>query len=245
MDHNRESGESTKDSKPNLDTKDENKYEDLGGQIWHGRNLGHESKSGSALELWERAIADFPDIVQKHGQFSGELLQAMLGLDITIGSSQVSVPTEFETSLTKKDKIQETNECEMIKSHIKLTQSRYAKLPARAQGIVIAGSLRKPVKPIALEPFFPLLPTTGLVDFVIDNERMDSEQNTSYSFVAPFARLVRSMRRCDRRHLPLLKGWISVDVVMTQFEIVVSTLLCCLDSIRPVAILSLTRFILE
>jgi hypothetical protein len=28
------------------------------------------------------------------------------------------------------------------------------------------------------------------------------------------------MRRCDRRHLPLLKGWISVDVVMTQFEIV-------------------------
>jgi hypothetical protein len=51
---------------------------------------------------------------------------------------------------------------------------------------------------------------------------MLSEQNTSYTFVAPFARLVRSMRRCDRRHLPLLKGWISVDVVMTQFEIVVS-----------------------
>eukprot|EP00533_Pseudo-nitzschia_delicatissima_P009185 CAMPEP_0116078696 /NCGR_PEP_ID=MMETSP0327-20121206/744_1 /TAXON_ID=44447 /ORGANISM="Pseudo-nitzschia delicatissima, Strain B596" /LENGTH=1586 /DNA_ID=CAMNT_0003569267 /DNA_START=176 /DNA_END=4936 /DNA_ORIENTATION=+ len=228
LDHGRESGDSTKDSKSNPNSKDENKYEDHGGQIWHGRNLGHESKSGSALELWERAIADFPDIVQKHGQFSGELLQAMLGLDSTIGSSQVSVPTEFETSLTKNDEIQQTSECETIKSHIKLTQSRYAKLPARAQGIVIAGSLRKPVKPIYskgsettdLEPFFPSLPSTGLVDFVIDNERMDSEQNTSYSFVAPFARLVRSMRRCDRRHLPLLKGWISVDVVMTQFEIV-------------------------
>lgn len=242
LDHKRESEESTKDSKSNLDSKDENKYEDHGGQIWHGRNLGHESKSGSALELWERAIADFPDIVQKHGQFSGELLQAMLGLDITIGSSQVSVPTESETSLAKNKKIQKTGECETMKSHIKLTQSRYAKLPARAQGIVIAGSLRKPVKPIYSEGSET---RRGLVDFVIDNERMDSEQNASYSFVAPFARLVRSMRRCDRRHLPLLKGWIGVDVVMTQFEIVVSTLSCCLRSIRSVAIISLIQFILK
>ena len=50
---------------------------------------------------------------------------------------------------------------------------------------------------------------------------MERERNTVYTFVAPFARLVRSMRRCDRRHLPLLKDWGSVDVVMTQFELVV------------------------
>lgn len=60
----------------------------------------------------------------------------------------------------------------------------------------------------------------GLVEFEVDLNQMERERNTAYTFVAPFARLVRSMRRCDRRHLPLLKDWGSVDVVMTQFELV-------------------------
>ena len=61
----------------------------------------------------------------------------------------------------------------------------------------------------------------GLVEFDVDVKKLDCEHNTTYTFLAPFARLVRSMRRCDRRHLPLLKDWVSVDVAMTQFELVV------------------------
>lgn len=197
-----------------------------GGQLSDDHDGGHESKTGSALELWERAIAEFPDIVQKHGEFSGELLQAMLGLDVTVDVPRVSVASDSGTLVNKANVLPDPIEAESAASHIKLTQSRYAKLPPKAQGIVIAGSLRKPVKPVRTEAVFDPSSTspqmTGLIDFEIDNDRMHSEQHTSYSFIAPFAKLVRSMRRCDRRHLPLLKGWQSVDVVMTQFEIVVS-----------------------
>lgn len=224
--------ETIDDSKSNPSPHDQTcktNYSDYG-HIWYGRDDDHEKKSGSALELWERAIAEFPDIVEKYGQFSGELLQAMLGLEGAVESSSVSISKQLDTSETKNNTMENSGKCENMKSRIRLAQSRYAKLPPRAQGIVIAGSLRKPVRPmypevwekIGIEPSPASLSRTGLVDFEIDNEQMLSEQNTSYTFVAPFARLVRSMRRCDRRHLPLLKGWISVDVVMTQFEIVVS-----------------------
>lgn len=37
---------------------------------------------------------------------------------------------------------------------------------------------------------------------------------------SPFSLVVRSMRRCDRMFIPLLKTWIPVDVVMTKHEIV-------------------------
>ena len=40
-----------------------------------------QEERGTALELWERAVKKYPDIVKKHGEFSGELFQAMLGLD--------------------------------------------------------------------------------------------------------------------------------------------------------------------
>jgi len=39
-------------------------------------------ETGSIVELWEAAIGIYPYIVEKHGVFSGELLQAMLGLPI-------------------------------------------------------------------------------------------------------------------------------------------------------------------
>lgn len=226
----KESDEIANKMKPSPNAQHQTDRRDHNSRIWYGHDDHHDNKSGSALELWERAIADYPDVVQKHGIFSGELLQAMLGLQVATESPDVSFSEKLERLETKTNKIAKSSKCDSMKSHIKLAQSRYAKLPPMAQGIVIAGSLQKPVKPMhaaefektGSEPSLASLSKTGLIDFEIDNERMHFEQNTSYPFVAPFARLVRSMRRCDRRHLPLLKGWISVDVVMTQFEIVVS-----------------------
>ena len=203
---------------------------DQNDQILHGRDHGHGIVTGSALKLWESAIAEFPDIVEKYGQFSGELLQAMLGLEVGMDSLGASISSQIDVSKSKEIETKKPVECEDNNSHIRLTNSRYAKLPPRAQGIVIAGSLRKPVRALnpevwkneIVESSSVSVSKTFLVNFEIDQEKLHSETNASYKFVAPFARLVRSMRRCDRRHLPLLKEWLSVDVVMTQFEIVVS-----------------------
>jgi len=179
-----------------------------------------EKKSGSALELWERAIVEFPDIVEKYGHFSSELLQAMLGLNVMLESATSSKLQQPDTLDAGNKNMRDSSKCEIMESHIKLAQSRYAKLPPRAQAIIIAGSLQKPVKAMSSEVIDGSRVETGLMEFEVDKERMHLEESTTYTFVAPFARLVRSMRRCDRRHLPLLKEWISVDVVMTQFEIV-------------------------
>jgi hypothetical protein len=46
------------------------------------------------------------------------------------------------------------------------------------------------------------------------------EENAESEFIAPNARLIRSMRRCERRLIPLLKDWTPVDVVITNYEIV-------------------------
>jgi hypothetical protein len=40
------------------------------------------------------------------------------------------------------------------------------------------------------------------------------------SDASPNARLIRSMRRCDRKVLPILDRWLTVDVVLTNYEIV-------------------------
>lgn len=41
-------------------------------------HFGHEM--GTAFELWKTAAGLYPDIVEKHGEISKELLEAMLGL---------------------------------------------------------------------------------------------------------------------------------------------------------------------
>ena len=48
----------------------------------HGDGHGMQSQVGMRLELWEKAMTKYPDIVEKHGQLSGELFQAMLGLEV-------------------------------------------------------------------------------------------------------------------------------------------------------------------
>lgn len=44
----------------------------------HKKLMDHET--GTAVELWKQAVALYPDIVKEYREFSGQLLQAMLGL---------------------------------------------------------------------------------------------------------------------------------------------------------------------
>ena len=188
----------------------------------YGEHGAHNDIHGNAVaahELWERAISEFPDIVEKYGYFSGELLQAMLGLKVFIDESSGHIMSDLKIAPSGQSENIKLSSKRMFRSHIKLSGTRFAKLSLRAQGIIIAGRLGHPVRP--MEKTLPLSPHPGLIEFEVDTEAMVTEQTKSYQFVAPFARLVRCIRRCDRQKLPLLKEWLPVDVVMTQFEIVV------------------------
>jgi hypothetical protein len=204
-----------------------------------GRN-SHDA--GTLIEHWERAISEFPDIVDKYGQFSGELLQAMLGLHVDVVSSDGSTLSQAESNENQNDKEKRKNEDDekpdTWQSHIRLARPQYMHLSAEAQGFIIAGILSKPVKvmhhgdskhcveemPTVDEDcddlYHPSTPKLALAEFEVDMDKMSIERKADYAFLAPFASLVRSMRRCDRKLIPFLSSWVSVDVVMTQFEIV-------------------------
>jgi hypothetical protein len=49
-----------------------------------------EEEPGTLVELWERALGKDPEIVSKYGEFSGELLQAMLGIEARLSRSHYS-----------------------------------------------------------------------------------------------------------------------------------------------------------
>lgn len=213
----------------------------------HGHSHGHggdmRAAQGSALQLWEQAISKYPDIVEKYGQFSGELFQAMLGLEIVEDAASrksLSLPTSVVE--TEPESEIHNPESDATHPHYKLAGENYSSLSAESQCIILAGKLGKPVKsmanlmvnvssgvnlPTLLEDAEvhsdPVPSGTGMsteVEFEVDDKLLEEEEKAESPFIAPNARLVRSMRRCDRRLYPLLKEWVTVDVVMTQFEIV-------------------------
>jgi hypothetical protein len=125
------------------------------------------------------------------------------------------------------------------KQSIKLTGAPYTTLPADAQSIIIAGKLGKPVKSMPIlrgsSTDLPALAEETVHDiiesqqssimpktikFEIDDAKVALEEKSQSNFIAPNARLIRRMRRCDRKMLPILTEWGCVDIVITQFEMV-------------------------
>jgi hypothetical protein len=221
------------------------------GEKGHGHGLGSmHTEKGTPLELWERAITKYPDIVAKYGEFSGELFQAMLGLQII----ERTPPAATRAAILAQDNNPSTNveatpldkpmpELEKAVAHrMLLSAKQYTDLPPEAQGIILAGKLGKPVKsmsnflshsgsannvrnlPTLAEDEHVAESTRKLhCEFEIDDAQLaieEKEVDGLSMLIAPNARVIRSMRRCDRRLLPLLTKWTTVDVVMTQFEVV-------------------------
>jgi hypothetical protein len=203
-----------------------------------------QTEVGTPLELWEKAINKYPDIVEKYGQFSGELFQVMLGLEIVTEPQPKTVDpiTPYTSEITAGFSLSPDSGKEDIKSEgmqIKLSGKQYSELSVQAQSIILAGKLGKPVKSMGnlmdLGSNLPALleeTDNDLLDspqprkklaitaFKIDAAKLALEENLHSNFIAPNARLVRSMRRCDRKMLPLLNEWACVDIVFTQFELV-------------------------
>jgi hypothetical protein len=215
----------------------------------HGLGPMHGEK-GTALELWECAITKYPDIAAKYGEFSGELFQAMLGLQIIEATppaaTSVVIQAPDNTSSTNVETThlhQPTPELGKAVPHRSLLSAKqYIDLPPEAQGIILAGKLGKPVKSmrnllshsdtVKNVPNLPTLTEDATqaestrklhCKFEIDDAQLaieEKEVDGLSMLIAPNARVLRSMRRCHRRLLPLLTKWTAVDVVMTQFELV-------------------------
>jgi len=209
----------------------------------HGGSHGHgKFKSGTIVELWQAAISEHPEIVEKYGEFSGELLQAMLGVDIfeqrypllepdakqpsTGGPSPAGVSEDNEPLhrgfQSTGNIVKDSNETHLTGN------KKYSKLAPEVQEIILAGELGMPVKSRANLSRVPSARagldkavTGGPLEFEVDHAQLEMEKYDSLSaFEFPNARLVRSMRRCERKLIPLLDKWSLVDVVLTKHEMV-------------------------
>jgi hypothetical protein len=203
-----------------------------GGHGQHG-NRRHGEDTGTPAELWEKTIGENPEVVQKYGEFSGEILRAMLGLPLVLSEKD-----EKQSKAHESDRLPAGPETIMRKPDFGRGKSftlekQYSSLPSAAQEVIMAGKLGKSVSIMNLKES--------------NNEAADLDSNFGWSlnqsvsnktkrlvfqldenapkvvdsmYVAPNARLVRSMRRCDRKFLPILGHWNVVDVVMTRYEMV-------------------------
>jgi hypothetical protein len=194
----------------------------------HGR---HSADPNDALVgMWQAAVSMYPDVVEEHGEFSSELLQAMLGIGIVENSSKRAVSaTHQEESVTEN--VDVSSEDESVKDSQNALRSYVPKhlsdrqqatgttaderrnpLSPEAQTVNIGGQENRSVSSPVLVPKTPLKYELGPPE-----AKMDEEQ---FSFISPRAKLVRSMRRCDRKLLPLIDRWTVVDLVVTKHEIV-------------------------
>jgi len=175
----------------------------------HGSH-GHGHGEGmSAAELWEDAVANHPEIVAKYGQFSGELLRAMLGLHVECESSHATTQKEHHHLEENESRVvvhdQHKDKMEMSFQPQSVGQSSPVAVVGRfdVHTMMRTSSIRKPsntdlVRTSSIGPI-------GTYDSL---------------FASPNARLVRSMRRCDRKFIPFLNKWSVVDVAITRYEMV-------------------------
>jgi len=162
----------------------------------HSDDQGHHGPDPvtRARDLWLEAIGMHSDIARKYGIFSGEFLECMLGILIPEDSAENSKGIENDQSTN-------TNEGEGI-SQISSSQNvdnpfeEPAEQPQNDHDILSYGT--NPT----MSPHFNA--------FGVDFDE----------FSYPGARLIRRMRRCERKMLPFLNEWMVVDAALTSHELI-------------------------
>lgn len=177
----------------------------------------------SIAEAWETAISARPDIVARYGAFSGEILQIMLGLGLK------ATPLSSSKERSKVD----IDEPDHGSNRSFALNNEYAGLSVEAQEVILAGKLGRAlvksqstttldVRSMAIDENSEISPPNlGPQKSMMFEIKSDPEVvSDEFIFTSANARLICSMRRCDRMFLPLLDQWTCVDVVMTRFEII-------------------------
>lgn len=218
---------------------DSAKYDDVGDSSFIGDSCDGIDAATVVAKVWEATIGTRPDLVATYGEFSSEILQAMLGVAIVQRLSPATTEESNASAEVKED--QEPTIRDFLQSSKSFSLNKeYAKLSAKAQEVILAGKLGCSVKPaskpnhqvldihtstiledeneVPKQRAPPRMTKQGSVMFHINTDTYDGENDMF--FTSPNARLVRSMRRCERKFLPILDKWTVVDVVMTRFEMI-------------------------
>jgi hypothetical protein len=199
---------------------------------------GHQEEvKGTAAELWKTTVSKHPEIATKYGEFSSEILKTMLGIHIDVESTS-NVHSEFQPQETGQHGSSESGNDRPSGPENHQQQfvlgKQYSNLTPEAQEVILAGKLGRTVKHLNTPNLASLRRSHGTIPeeeetsqgvsggLLFELDRQESGQLDPFEsvFLSPNARLVRSMRRCDRKLLPMLNHWTVVDVVLTQFEIV-------------------------
>jgi hypothetical protein len=193
-------------------------------------------KTGTIIELWQMATGLFPEIVDQYGEFSGEMLQVMLGVPIEIKGSFIaripeertrdpkntellhaSVKSNYEEKIIESLTVDNTTEREP--NFIPATSASNSSQTFTIEDVQSHDVLSKAVD-------LPLTPHSTLaVNF--DHGYQLAESESTFMLIEPDAPLILKMRRCERKLLPLLSSWMLVDVILTQFELVYLDALHC------------------
>ena len=160
----------------------------------HGSHDDFDIKT-KARELWLSTIGVHSDVAMKYGMFSGQFLQCMLGVYSPDQASDDDAK-EHSTDISDKD----------------------------------LGSSQPSAEPSSQNNDERELKTLTSLDSTSDTPKMPHQRRTAYDFDSfgvvfddfsyPSSRLIRRMRRCERRLLPFLNEWQVVDVVLTSHELV-------------------------
>lgn len=151
--------------------------------------------NGTILQLWQYALYHFPHIVEKHGRFSGELLEAMLCISEPLATSEL--PVNISTKEVKHDQIFGTSEQNNQNDSQLLNQSSLNQMGSPLFRIESGTIAESPSYSRSLE-----------------ESGMDNFRN-------PDAPLIRSIRRCQYKFPPLMPEWKVADLLLTKYEIVI------------------------
>ena len=182
----------------------------------HGHGHGHGDPRELAIDVWKGALSLYPDVVEEHGEFSTELLQAMLGVD-TGGSKSIKHEVVAKPHGDETVTMDATSSVDAVSSKAggyvpKRLRHRHLSLEeAKHSSNIVLGKTTNPTA--AKKEAVSGIP-------VHDPQASGDSSNEKFTFIRPNAKLLRSMRRCDRKLLPLINTWTAVDVVITKYEIV-------------------------
>ncbi len=161
----------------------------------HGSH-DHSDTKTKARELWLSTVGVHSDVAVKYGMFSGQFLLCMLG---------IYSPVE-----TRDDEVEEPS------------------IDVNGTELVSSQPSYEPSTQNSAEREFAKL--NSLDSTSEKSSKQPHQRRFAYDFEAfgvvfddfsyPSSRLIRRMRRCERRLLPFLDEWQLVDVVLTSHELV-------------------------
>ena len=159
----------------------------------HGQHHGIDP-TDKVRELWLTAIGVHSTIAKRFGLFSTEILECMLGIYNNESDDTLKQLEGSSPEGSSNGNIDESEENESSRHH------------TRENSMVTSDSSSNG---------FPSPPKL--------HKRYESDDfGISFDdFAYPKSRLIRRMRRCERRILPLLDEWMLVDVVITNHELII------------------------